>query len=653
MTALGSPARLTLLVLACDLLGARIPPSFRLPDIAQPKQESLDITIVPGRPDFHGRADIAVRLERAAETLWLNAKDLAIDEVTIEAGARTEKIRWTVTGEFLGLEFGRAIGPGPAIIHIRYSGALDDKVSDGIYRKKSGNDWYVFTTFTPIEARRAFPCFDEPAYKIEWRLTLHVPRGDVALANSPASSRTEEAGGMKKVVFEPTPPLPSELVAFAVGPFDIVDAGRAGANKIPVRIITPRGREAEAEAARTATASILARLEDYTGVPYPWAKLDHLAALDLRFGAVENPGLIMYRDAILLSPAERDTFDRQRTMRETMSHELAHQWFGDLVTQAWWDDVWLSEGCATWLGAKMTDLSLAPFERGIEAANRRHAMLLVDSVDRVRPVRLAMNSRAELKNVYDGIVYQKGAAVLSMLEDWIGPDQFRDAVHRYLTDHAFGNATTADLAKAIRQETETDADAVLDGFLNRPHAPQLRFATACDGGGCALNITQQGVPWTVPVCWHTQTRARRCAVVSDHRAVEPLQGAPAWIWTNSTGVGYYRSVLEGRMLSDVVDKGYRELTGPERASLAGDLVAGAIDGSMTAREILPVIPRIARDGQAAIAMHAGTIALEFALAAPGAIRGRYSEWLKSNLRILPPAPAQRRSLEDFFRDKQD
>jgi alanyl aminopeptidase len=655
MKAFGSTTRLAIFVLGCKLLGGPPAPSFRLPQDAQPKQESLDITIVPAERDFHGQATIALELKRPLEMLWLNAKELAVEEVTLETGGRTENVRWTVNDEFLGLEFGRAAGPGPATLRIRYSGKLADQSRFGIYRRKSGDDWYVYTTFTPIEARRAFPCFDEPGYKIEWRLTLRVPRSDVAVANSPAESETAESGGMKRVVFAPTAPLPSELVAFAVGPFDVVEAGRAGIRNIPVRIITPRGRGDDAAAARTATRAILGRLEEYTAIPYPWAKLDHLAAVDQAFGAVENPGLIMYREAVLLSAPERDTFERQRAMRNTMAHELAHQWFGNLVTQSWWDDVWLSEGFATWLGSKIADLDLPPFERGITAAERRHDMLLADTAAAVRPVRLAINSRDAIKDVYDGIVYQKGAAVLSMMEEWLGPDSFRSALQRYLAEHQSGNATTADLAHAIREETHTDVTAVLNDFLNRPHAPQLRFAIRCAnaGGPCVLNISQSGVPWSVPVCWHANGGARACQVVAGNNAVIPLERSPAWIWTNATGVGYYRSALDGAALDAVVNKGYGELTEPERASLAGDLVGATVSGSLGAREILPLLPRIARDNEPAVAAHAATILLRFALVAPDATRSQFSEWLRSNMHILPAAPDQRRSIEDFFRDKRN
>ncbi len=637
------------LALQAAMLAAPSPPTFRLPDVAQPKQESLDITIVPGSAEFHGEARLRVVLKTRVPVLWMNAKDLSIREVAVEQGGAQKKLANIVTGEFLGVQFEQPAGPGALEIAIRYSGRLEYETNSGLHRKKSGGDWYAYTTFTPMEARRAFPCFDEPGYKTNWRVALHVPRTDVALANSPAIYETNEPGGLKKVVFAETPPLPPSVVAFAVGPFELMDAGAAGAKRTPVRVVALRGRGREAAAARTATAGILENLEAYAGSPYPWAKLDHLAVPDMPFGAVENPGLIMYRDRVLLAAPERDTAERRRAMRTTMAHELAHQWFGNLVTPAWWDDVWLSEGIATWLGGNIADLELPEFERGIAAATRRHRMLMVDSTERTRPVRVAMNSRENMKRVYSPLVYEKGAAILSMLEQWIGPERFRTAMRLYLSNHANGNATTADLGAAIQKATGVDATAVLNGFLDRPHAPEFHFSVRCENGAGSLVVEQNGQPWAAPVCWHDAGGARTCAVVDGPRVVKSVGGCPAWTWPNATGAGYYRSVPDPAMLEAVVANGYSELSAPERVSLAGDIVAGLVSGSEGAGDVLRALPAIARDSEPAVAMHTGAILLEAALAVPDRDRRAYREWLKQQFGIAPVAPEQARAIEQFLK----
>jgi alanyl aminopeptidase len=418
-------------------------------------------------------------------------------------------------------------------------------------------------------------------------------------------------------------------------------------------VIAPRGRGGEAAPARAATPDILQKLEAYTGIPYPWAKLDHLAVLDLPYGAVENPGLIAYRDRLLLAAPERDTARRQRAMRMTMAHELAHQWFGNLVTQAWWDDVWLSEGFATWLGGNISDLELPAFERGLAAASRRHRMLMADAADEVRSVRMVMNSRNQMRDVYSGVVYEKGAAILSMLEEWIGPERFRAAMRRYLAEHANGNATISDLTAAIREATGVDAAAVLNSFLDRPHAPEFRVSARCEGGEGSLIVEQSGQPWTTPLCWHAEDGGRACAVMDSQRMVKPLRACDGWAWPNGTGVGYYRAAPDRQLLNALVTKGYQELSPQERLSLAGDLAAAVVSGSERAGDILQFLPVLARDEDPAVAMHTGAILLELALVVPDPARARYAEWLKKNLGIAPAAPGQASSLEKFLTERQN
>jgi alanyl aminopeptidase len=641
---------LVFLVSTCGLTAAQQPvPEFRLPEGSRPTHYQLDLTIVPSEPTFQGNEVISVELKERSEVVWLNAKDLTIQQVKVNTGGVSKAVRWHAAGEFLGVDFPEAMGPGRMQIEIRYEGKLDDKSNVGAYRKKSGNDWYVYTSFTPIDARRAFPCFDEPGYKAPWRVTLHVKRDQVALANAPAVAESNEPEDMKRVSFAPTQPLASEVVAFAVGPFEVVDAGVAGQKRVPVRIITPRGRASEAEAARTATPEIMARLEHYTGIPYPWDKLDHLAVLDMPFGATENPGLITYRDRVLLAPPDRDTQRRQRSMRETMAHEVAHQWFGNLVTQAWWDDVWLSEGFATWLGTKISDMERPPFERGLVITQMRNRRLSADSPG-TRPVRLEMHSRQEADDVYNGVVYTKGAAILEMLEDWIGPEPFQRSLHRYLTDHQFSSGTSADLARAIKQESGVDAAPVLFAFLDRPGAPLLRFNLVSDSGGAKLEIEQGDHPWPVPVCFHVADSGRRCEVLNNPQAEVRLDGMPVWIWPNAYGSGYYRSQLTANLLEGLVEKGYSQLEEKERLSLAGDLESLTGSG-VPATEVLKVLPMFAQSQEGEVTAHAAAIALALATAAPDDVRGKYAAWLKKTMGLTLMTPEQARSMEEFFRDK--
>ncbi len=567
-------------------------PTFRLPPVAHPTKYELELTIVPREPEFRGSMRIWVALRERTKSLWLNAKELDIEKASIVVNGVNRGAEARVVDEFLELEFDE-VAPGSVRVDIEYKGQLKDKANSGLYRKKSGPDWYAFTTFTPIDARRAFPCFDEPGYKAPWHIVLHVPQTDTAASNAHLVRERNEAGGMKRVEFAETKPLASEVVALAVGPFDVVDAGRAGANHIPVRVLAPRGRSNEAAAAAAATEQILARLEQYTGIPYPWDKLDHVAVLDMPFGAVENPGLITYRDGILLAKPERDTLERQRAMRGTMAHELAHQWFGNLVTQAWWDDVWLSEGFATWLGVKTSDLELPPFERTIAAVNGRAQMLKTDAAADARPVRLEMNSRTDMARVYSGTVYQKGAAILNMVEQWLGAEVFRRGLHTYLSAHSLGNATTGDLAEALQRESGVNVSPVLHSFLDQPGFPTIRAEN-----GCTFEAGDSR--WSIPMCVHGNDGASQCSMLGSGNTRVVLESCPAWVWPNRAGSGYFRVRVAPAMLASIVNRGWEQLSAPEKLSIIDDTADLLSSRRLQSADVLKVLPGMARDSQPAV-----------------------------------------------------
>jgi alanyl aminopeptidase len=335
-----------------------------------------------------------------------------------------------------------------------------------------------------------------------------------------------------------------------------------------------------------------------------------------------------------------------------MTHEIAHQWFGNLVTQAWWNDVWLSEGFATWLETKISDLERPPFERGLTATDTRDAMLSSDSAAG-RPVRVPARSRDDLGpyTVYDLIIYNKGASILQMLEDWLGPEVFQRALHRYLIDHQFGNATSADLVKAIQQESGVDVGPVLFGFLDRPGAPVLRFSMAPGGSGPKLEIEQDANPWAVPVCIHQPGAVRRCEVVSSTHGEIQLTTLPIWIWTNAYGSGYYRSLLSADMWDAVVGSGYRLLEQPEQMALAADLQALTNSGQLPAAEAMKVLPQLDRDDDPRVQTEVRRIEGQLAIVAPEADRARYAEWLKKAMRDELPAAQQGASIEEFLKSQ--
>jgi cytosol alanyl aminopeptidase len=553
--------RVCLCLLACATTLPAVP-SFQLPNDVIPKKHIIELTIDPALSTFTGWARIEVELSKSTNVLWVNAKDLVPLESSVSWQGRTVSATASSSGgEFLGLALDSPIGPGPATISIRYHGKLDETAVAGPYRNKVADDWYAFTTFTPIDARRAFPCFDEPRFKTPWELSIRIKRSDKAFSNSRQLSETDEPKGMKLVRFAPTEPLPAEVVAFCVGPFDVFEGAPAG-HGTPIRVISAKGQREQSKVAAQATVDVLPRLEAYTGIPYPFGKLDHVAVPEFKFGAVENPGLITYRAAaLLLLPADNKA-EKARRIRSLQAHEVGHQWFGDLVTQATWNDVWLSEGFATWFAAKVMDEEQPPTRKLLNSIVARERIMATDAGPKTRPVRLEMHSRTEMDGVYSQFVYQKGAAILLMLDGWLGEDKVRDGVRNYLQAHKFGNVTTADFESSL-----TGSKPVLDSFLNQTGIPSIR--AECKDARITMEQTNLTHTWSVPVCWRGEGIGLTCTVLASRAEIQ-VTHCPAWINFNAGGTGYYRTEWSPDQLAalDVT-----KLTAPERLTLIYDLRA--------------------------------------------------------------------------------
>ena len=559
--------------LACWTLaaGSLFSQSFYLSNDAIPRKETVELTIDPARETFEGAVSIDVQARTPSSPIWLNAKDLTIRSAFLVQGETTRPARILARdAERIGIDAGGPI-TGDATIRVEYQGRLDDKALSGIYRRKVDGEWYAYTTFTPIDARRAFPCFDEPRFKAPWDISIRTKRENKAFSNGRQISETEEPGGWKLVKFATTEPLPSELIAFAVGPFDVYDGGLAG-HGTPVRVITSTGRAAQGHAAAQATAEILPRLEAYTGIPYPFGKLDHLALPEGAFGAVENPGLITYRVRHLLAAPNQETAPVTRAIRALEAHELGHQWFGNLVTQANWNDVWLSEGFATWIASKMMDQEQPPERLHLSSIASRESLMAVDHPARARPVRVGVTSRSGARDIYHRMVYEKGAAILMMLEGWLGEDRFRQGLGTYLEAHRFGIATTDDLSDALRAALGQDPARVLNTFLDTSGVPELHGQLLCDRQSAPRLRVAKSSPGSVPVCWRADRVASSCTVLegpSTEIAMPVGTACPAWFYLNSGGTGYYRS--RWTRLSEAPLKALPELSAAERLTLVYDL----------------------------------------------------------------------------------
>jgi alanyl aminopeptidase len=600
-------------------------PLGRLPPGVRAVRYALVLTIVPTRERFTGEVRITVELADARRALWLHGLDLQVTDASIEVPDATRvPARWEqVTPQgVVALTPERPVGPGRATIHVAWDATVDRNLR-GVFRTDVAGKSYVFTQFEPILARRAFPSFDEPVSKAPFELTLVVPSDAVAIANSPEVAREPATDGLVRIRFAPTPPLPTYLLAFAIGPLDVVTGPDFPASAIRSRPVPFRGLAAHGNGARLAYAlanagAIFQELEAYFGIAYPFDKLDFLALPDLAWGGMENAGAITFRESILLLDGAGAGEDQRRRYADIVAHEVAHQWFGDLVTMPWWDDLWLNEAFATWMATRIVERVHPEYQAGLTLIEHVHGAMDQDGLGNARRIRQPIDTVHDIVNAFDGITYQKGAGVLAMFERWIGSDIFRRGLARYLEAHRFGSATTADLLKALSEVAERDVTTPFDSFLDQPGVPLIEAELACDAGTPRLKLRQsRALPvgstadrkatWQVPVCARyagTSTPRDACTLLTAATGDLPLPngGCPEWVMPNAGGAGYYHWTLPATELARLREHGWSALAPAERLSVADSLDAAFDAATLPAAQVLAALPPLAADPSRAVAV---------------------------------------------------
>ncbi len=575
-------------------LGREVVPTF----------ESVRLKLDPSRPDYSGAVHIDLTVAAPTESFRLYAKNMDVISVRLTGAAGAVAV--TQESGASGVLIVRSSQPIPAGdygLDIDFVNDFDTR-ANSLYRLKSGEHWYCYSQFEAASAREAFPCWDEPEFKIPFQVTVTVPDKSSAVSNTPIEKEST-IGGQRTVVFKRTPPLPSYLVAIAVGPFDYVPIRGMSA---PGRVVTVKGAAAlAAEAART-TPPILAALEKYFGRPYPYAKLDLLAVPEFAAGAMENAGAITYRDEILLvDPATASVRQRQRLASIT-AHELAHMWFGDLVTMEWWDDLWLNESFASWMGDKITHEVFPQYNTPVRALSGSQRAMNTDARLTTRAVRQSVDAFANFDRLFDELSYQKGQAVLGMLESWLSPDVFRRGVIAYLKEHEWKNATADDLWRALSAASGRDITAATMSFLDQGGVP-LVSAEVEPGGTVRLRQqrflnfgTQLPAPmaWKIPVTLrysdghrvHTQS-----VLLEDTVQTVKLEhsAAPAWLHPNAGERGYYRWLATPAGLQAIAASGPGALDARERVGFINNLAALLDAGLLNADDYLATLERFTDD----------------------------------------------------------
>ena len=595
-------------VLVCALAAAEAP-KLLLGTNVVPQRYRVDLTLVPGAETFRGAVEIDVRIAEATPTIWLNSTNLKISSTLFRAsGSDVVPVLTAEEHGFIALQFDRPVS-GAGTLRFEYDGRVGKNSSAGVFALEEDGEWYLYSQFEPTDARRAFPCFDQPSFKVPWQITLHVPATASAFANTPEESASPESGGMKAVRFRESKPLPSYLVAFAAGRFETVDAGRVG--KTPLRVIVPRGHAAGAKFAAEAIPQLLALEEKYFGRPYPYEKLDSIAMPISNF-AMENAGLITYGQGLLLAQPGTDTIHRQRGCAMVAAHEMAHQWFGDLVTMQWWDDVWLNEAFATWMERKIVGEWKPEWRANVTAVESRLRSMQLDSLVSARRIVQPIESEGDIANAFDDITYEKGAAVLDMFEHFAGTEPFRRGVRTYLKRYEWRSATTPEFLAAVGEGSGVNMAPALNTFLNQAGAPLVTADLDCSGAKPIVHLSQKrslpiGSPgpaeqmWQVPLFIRYRdsggVHRQRILLAFRHAdaALTDARGCPTWLLANDEAAGYYRVRYGGGLLDHLLANGGSELSVAERVSELGNVNALVASGDVPPARALALVPEFSGD----------------------------------------------------------
>jgi aminopeptidase N len=601
-------------------------PALRLPGDVKPIRQRIDMTIVPATARVTGTAHIDATVEKATRVVWLNATDLKIAHAEL-AG---KPARVIAGGEdFIGLVADAPLATGALAIDLAFDAAIDPTRSRGIYVEKEGAEPYVYTFFEPIDARRAFPCFDEPSYKIPWQLTFHVKQDHVALANAAVAKETAEPDGMKRVELAESKPLPSYLVAFVVGPFEVIDGGTGGRAKTPIHFIVPKGRSGELGWAKQVTPRVVAALEDYFDMDYPYGKLD-VAVVPRYWGTMEHPGIVAMGQPLTLIRPDQETRARKQAYANILAHELSHYWFGDFVTMAWWDDTWLNEALGEWMDMIITHAVEPSWRYREDRVDISEWAMAADETLAAQAIRQPVTSKEAIAASFDGaITYAKGASVLRMFEASVGPTKFRQFIRDYLHAHAWGNATWSDFIEAMTASLKDQSPhAALETFVTHPGVPLIKATIACTPDKPVISLTKRrslpmGVQepdpktWNVvaPVCLRFGDATRTMHVcqrvfgdslsidlsaVTDAADPKRWHGCPTWVFANEDAYGYYRSWIDPATARDLFDPKSKlgKLVGldpAERMMTVADLRAMVSRGELPLDKLLEIVPLVAND----------------------------------------------------------
>lgn len=572
----------------------------RLPQNVQPEHYTLALTPDLKDATFSGQESIAVNLRSSAADITLNALEINFKDVSATAGGKSypATVSLDPAKQQATFHFQQPLPTGNATLHINYTGILNNQLR-GFYLSKTKRRNYAVTQFEATDARRAFPCFDEPAFKATFNISLTVNDGDTAISNMNVVSDQAAGSGKHTVKFRTTPKMSTYLVAFLVGDFKCISGG---SDNTPIRVCTVPGDEQDGKFALSAAEYVLHYYNDYFGIKYPLPKLDMIAIPDFEAGAMENFGAITYRETDLLIDEKTASLAAKKRVASVVAHEMAHQWFGDLVTMQWWNNIWLNEGFATWMENKPVAAWKPEWHISQDVAGDLDTTLNYDSQPTTRTIRANASTPAQINEMFDAIAYGKAGAVLGMLENYLGQAKFRQGVHNYLAAHLYSNATAEDFWNAQTQTSGKPIDKIMSSFVVQPGVPLLTFSAPANG---ADNVTESrffisgpkqieaSQKWIVPVCFRVRT-GESCEILNSLSESLKLPGGTL-LYGNAAGKGYYRSSYPEAVQKQIVSRIESSLTPEERIIATGDEWALMLAGQRAIGDYMNIVTALKSD----------------------------------------------------------
>lgn len=558
----------------------------RLPQVASPENYKLTFTPDLEKATFEGDETISLKVLKPTSEITLNAVDIDFHDVTITSGGSSQKAKVTPEKEkeMVVLSVGKPLAPGSATVHITYTGILNSEMRGLYLGKDDQGRKYAATQFEATDARRAYPSFDEPDYKATFDITAVADKGQVSISNYKVVSDTPGPGDKHTVKFATTAKMSSYLAALVVGNFEYIEGSADG---IPIRIYSTPGKKEMGRFVLGAAEQVVSYFDKYFGIKYPYGKLDLIGLPDFSAGAMENTGLITFREVILLIDEQHGSIGLKKTIASVTSHEIAHMWFGDLVTMKWWDDVWLNEGFATWAASKPLLGWKPEWNFDLDDVSGNTGTLNTDSLANTRPIHQAAETPGQIQELFDGIAYGKAAAVLNMLEAYLGPETFRAGVREYVKQHSYGNATADDFWTTLAKVSKKPVDQIMPTWVKQAGVPIVNAKAQCSGNSTSVTLAQQRYYydrakfeagndqlWQIPVCLKgSGASGAKCELLTKKEETFTLPGCSTWALANAGASGYYRAGYQPEAVRALAKDAESKLSPAERILLQADIWA--------------------------------------------------------------------------------